>query len=60
MHGMKTTRLLPVRTSDGRLTYASYADEAEKERIITWAKENGATVGIAAQIANATSSLRTI
>ena len=56
MRGMKTTRLLPVRTSDGRLHYASYADDAEKQRIIAWAKANNATVQ--AEPAPETSSLR--
>lgn len=48
---MKTTNLLPVRTADGRLCYASYADEAEKARIEAWAKAKGASVGPTALIA---------
>ncbi len=48
---MKTTNLLPVRTADGRLCYASYADDAEKARILTWAKENKAVTGPAALVA---------
>lgn len=55
---MKTTRLLPVRTADGRLHYASYADETEKQRIIAWAKANNATVQ--PEAASETTSLRSL
>lgn len=48
---MKTTNLLPVRTADGRLSYASYADDAEKARIEAWARANHAVAGPAALIA---------
>lgn len=41
---MKNTALLQIRTADGRLCHASYADEAEKLRIIAWAQANGAVV----------------
>ena len=54
MHGMQnhlmpTTALLPIRTTDGRLIYASYKDEAEKARILAWAEANNARVGEAAK-----------
>ncbi len=42
---MTSTKLLPMRMADGRLRYASYADEEERQKIIAWAKENGAKVG---------------
>lgn len=42
---MKTIQLLPVRTADGRLCYASYADEAEKAQIVAWARRNKAAIG---------------
>lgn len=45
---METTQLLPVRTADGRLSYASYKDEQEKAQIIAWAEANNAKVGVAA------------
>jgi hypothetical protein len=44
-----TTSLLPIRTADGRLRYASYKDEAEKARILAWAQANNARVGNAAE-----------
>lgn len=47
---METTQLLPVRTADGRLSYASYKDELEKARIVDWAKAHNAKVGAAALI----------
>ncbi len=47
---MQTTALLPIRTSDGRLSYASYKDATEKAQIEAWARANGATVGAAALI----------
>lgn len=49
--GMKTTNLLPVRTVDGRLSYASYADAAEKAQIEAWARRNNAVTGPQALIA---------
>ncbi len=45
---MKNTSSLQIRTADGRLCHASYADEAEKLRIIAWAQANGAVVTPAA------------
>ncbi len=47
---MKTTNLLPVRTADGRLCYASYIDEAERQRIVSWARANNAQTGPAALV----------
>lgn len=41
---MKNTALLQIRTADGRLCHASYADEAEKLRIIAWAQAQNAVV----------------
>jgi hypothetical protein len=46
---MPTTMLLPIRTADGRLIYASYKDETEKARIIAWAEAHKAQVGEAAK-----------
>lgn len=46
---MQTTATLPIRTADGRLIFASYKDEAEKARIIAWAKANNARYGEAAK-----------
>ena len=46
---MPTTATLPIRTADGRLIFASYKDEAEKARIIAWAKANNALYGEAAK-----------
>ena len=42
---MKPLATLPIRTADGRLSYASYSDEAEKARILAWAKANNARSG---------------
>lgn len=44
-----TTNVLPIRTADGRLLYASYKDEQEKARILAWAEEHDARVGEAAE-----------
>lgn len=41
---MKTTQLLPLRTLDGRLRYASYATEEDRQQILVWAQENGAKI----------------
>ena len=41
---MQTTNLLPLRAPDGRVSFASYRDDEEKQRILSWARAHGLEV----------------